>query len=883
MPVNSRPRRASCATEAAQLAVEARMPAVRFSVKDALPQMTERPQGERGSVAGKEQEEGRSPHTSRGILHRTQLNLDPYAAPSPTRFAETYASPSTSRSITPRQRDDKRLSVPNVPSVNSYPRFSSLPSSRLSDAYSEPLSPLHADYQQGGHVPSSPTSSFARIPLSSRSQLANPKLSMVHSIDTEYDRLARACGQLPPGVASSRHRAASWAPAAPGQVAEEDPLNEGSNGGARHRRARSMRVAGHTPYVLDDPGPSSLLWQHDMREGTLQPRDAPPFQQPEPRGVLLSLSRLLQLGRQDVNDYIEMDEFLERKHEEERERQVWLDRRAKAAEMGKERAPGIFGASLRDAVSRSPANTIMGGRKHEIPTVVHTCVEELYRTGIYQTDLFRALPNRANLVELVRAFDTNANVSRSPLLRHAPMADICAVLTSYINSLPEPLFDRTMHDALWTWCVQAEMSEDEKKKDALDAQDAQDAKSESESFVRAPARMFRRRSLSEPKTPPSLSQSANTKTPQEQEREDADKERRCIAVTRHILQLIPPESLSLLAYLFAFFTQIPLCPDNGLSYEDIARIFAHRLLGGPSKNAARSLMMWLLNRWSAISENLLGGDENDSDALQSNLVRRMSSGRLRRLSLPPQWSEGMPTHDDSLQVPSYATPLGRPYSSSVSSDTSSSTAESMESEDEPSARGTLAYDMQDMRERKAAYEAHLGLPDDDYYGKSSVQEHGFVTTPLSDDYDFLKFYDYFRKEKNAFESDSESVCSTDMDEPSAPSAGQTPHVSNDFPSAVASSNHKLSSALQRISELESELQRTRDSRTSLEDVLLPDSTTTGMPQKLRNELSDESPEEIEYMRRETAQKQLEVALNERDDAKKLLQGFKQLIDEALLQ
>ncbi|KZT02964.1 uncharacterized protein LAESUDRAFT_762385 [Laetiporus sulphureus 93-53] len=354
--------------------------------------------------------------------------------------------------------------------------------------------------------------------------------------------------------------------------------------------------------------------------------------------------------------------------------------------------------------------------------------------------------------------------------------------------------------------------------------------------------MFRRRSLSEPKTPPSLSQSANTKTPQEQEREDADKERRRIAVTRHILQLFPPESLSLLAYLFAFFTQIPLCPDNGLSYEDITRIFAHRLLGGPSKNAARSLMMWLLNRWNAISENPLGGDENDSDALQPNLVRRMSSGRLRHLSLPPQWSEGILTHDDSLQVPSYATPSGRPYSSSVSSDTSSSTAESMESEDEPKARGTLAYNMQDMHERKAAYEAHLGLPDDDYYGKSSVQEHGFVTTPLSD-----------------------------MDELSALSAEQTPHVSNDFPSAVASSNHKLSSALQRISELEAELQRTRDSRTSLEDVLLPDSTTTGMHQKLRNELSDESPEGIEYMRRETAQKQLEVASNERNDAKKLLQ------------
>ncbi|KAN0085836.1 hypothetical protein V8E55_006970 [Tylopilus felleus] len=53
-----------------------------------------------------------------------------------------------------------------------------------------------------------------------------------------------------------------------------------------------------------------------------------------------------------------------------------------------------------------------------------------------------------------------------------------------------------------------------------------------------------------------------------------------IAIAQILLRFLPSANLYLLTYLGGFFTQLPLCPENGLQLEDVARIFGHRLLGG---------------------------------------------------------------------------------------------------------------------------------------------------------------------------------------------------------------------------------------------------------------------------------------------------------------
>jgi hypothetical protein len=82
-------------------------------------------------------------------------------------------------------------------------------------------------------------------------------------------------------------------------------------------------------------------------------------------------------------------------------------------------------------------------------------------------------------------------------------------------------------------------------------------------------------------------------------------EQKQIVVAQMLFLFLPSANFSLLLYLFSFFTQIPLSSENGLQFEDIACLFAWKLLGGPSKVVARRMLVWILRRWSMISDGLV--------------------------------------------------------------------------------------------------------------------------------------------------------------------------------------------------------------------------------------------------------------------------------------
>jgi len=86
-----------------------------------------------------------------------------------------------------------------------------------------------------------------------------------------------------------------------------------------------------------------------------------------------------------------------------------------------------------------------------------------------------------------------------------------------------------------------------------------------------------------------------------------------VAVARDLLRLLPTHSFSLIVYLCAFFTQVPLCPENGITFEDIGRIFGPPVFGGPVP-AARRMMVWFLKRWNRVSDGLLDADPNSNDS-----------------------------------------------------------------------------------------------------------------------------------------------------------------------------------------------------------------------------------------------------------------------------
>ncbi|KAF8954274.1 hypothetical protein BDZ97DRAFT_1866296 [Flammula alnicola] len=118
-------------------------------------------------------------------------------------------------------------------------------------------------------------------------------------------------------------------------------------------------------------------------------------------------------------------------------------------------------------------NDDLGGREHELPIIVVNSVEELYRTGIYQPNLFRTLPNRSRLLELVEIYDsaqqppgtmrvqshTQRGFGSDTSLHLESTPDICALLTMYLSSLPEPILTPLLFRPIWD-CQVALVRED---------------------------------------------------------------------------------------------------------------------------------------------------------------------------------------------------------------------------------------------------------------------------------------------------------------------------------------------------------------------------------------------------------------------------------------
>jgi hypothetical protein len=257
----------------------------------------------------------------------------------------------------------------------------------------------------------------------------------------------------------------------------------------------------------------------------------------------------------------------------------------------------IFGVPLNESVLRAPATAILGGYRHDLPLVVFLCVEELYRTGIYKSGLFRDLPNRQRHHELNTLFDTPPAFGEGMSLRAESTADICALLLTYLKELPEPVLTPYLFNAFWNWSVRPSVKrEDERMRKEQDEEE--DLRTCFFQTGQRPPRPSRR----------VLYEKARLRAAQDETAETGQ-----VAVARDLLRLLPTHSFSLIVYLCAFFTQVPLCPENGITFEDIGRIFGPPVFGGPVP-AARRMMVWFLKRWNRVSDGLLDADPNSDDS-----------------------------------------------------------------------------------------------------------------------------------------------------------------------------------------------------------------------------------------------------------------------------
>jgi hypothetical protein len=198
-------------------------------------------------------------------------------------------------------------------------------------------------------------------------------------------------------------------------------------------------------------------------------------------------------------------------------------------------------------------------------------------------------------------FDTPPAFGEGMSLRAESTADICALLLTYLKELPEPVLTPYLFNAFWNWCVRPSVKrEDERMRKEQDEEE--DLRARFFQTGQRPPRPSRR----------VLFEKARLRTVQDEAAETGQ-----ITVARDLLRLLPTHSFSLIVYLCAFFTQVPLCPENGIAFEDIGRIFGPPVFGGPVP-AARRTMVWFLKRWNRVSDGLLDAEPDAATASSSS-------------------------------------------------------------------------------------------------------------------------------------------------------------------------------------------------------------------------------------------------------------------------
>lgn len=226
-----------------------------------------------------------------------------------------------------------------------------------------------------------------------------------------------------------------------------------------------------------------------------------------------------------------------------------------------------------------------------------------FSTGIYQPGLFRILPNRDCHISLVSSFDSRSTVyGVSTSLANVPTPDICALLATFLTQLPEAIVDKAIFPALWAWCVKPTVERENEERERNEREDEDYQMRMKEKYTRLEAKEAWTRARRD-----SLKQLQVI----ERDDETIDSERTQVSITAVLLRLLPPANYSLLVYLLAFFTQVPLCPENGMRFDDIGNMFGHKMLGGPSVSVAIRMAIWLLTRWPVISEALIKQEERE--------------------------------------------------------------------------------------------------------------------------------------------------------------------------------------------------------------------------------------------------------------------------------
>lgn len=236
--------------------------------------------------------------------------------------------------------------------------------------------------------------------------------------------------------------------------------------------------------------------------------------------------------------------------------------------------------------------------------------------------------------------------------------EICALLVTYLTSLPAPLIHRCFADALWSWCVSPSLLRHEqrlRRQGDDDASSSSSSDSGEDSDEQSYSTRLRNREEALLNLPPLRVQ---------------------IKIARQVLLLLPQRQFGVIVYLMTFFSTMQVAPDSGLSPEDVGRIFGAALAGGrrrrdsvvaadgestkPNtklKSAGRrvkeekgqSITTWLVTHWGEIASayeieegDRIGRRQSRMSFQDEGMGTRSMSVDIRRGRMPRRDSDSPP-------------------------------------------------------------------------------------------------------------------------------------------------------------------------------------------------------------------------------------------------
>ncbi|TDL16656.1 Rho GTPase activation protein [Rickenella mellea] len=341
----------------------------------------------------------------------------------------------------------------------------------------------------------------------------------------------------------------------------------------------------------------------------------------------------------------------------------------------------VFGCGLGQTRKYASCTTSLAGYQLDIPIIARKCIEQIYRTGTKAHHLLRAAPDRDRLSVLIEQFDAAPTFGSSVSLADEDTADVAALLQSYIERLPEPIFHPSLYEGFWQWCVLPTISRHQERSAELGLTEAHTGNAYNIT-------------------------DASTAFHAGNQDEEAQ-----IAAARIIIRMLPATNFALFAYLFAFFTQLPRWKrDNHLDLDGIASIYGVQLFHSAAhpggKVHAKVMMAWILKRWHRISKDIFDVDQpkptsppnasTTSPKAQSSQSSPSSSSSSSKSS-KRRTTFSTPPHSDASSSPSSRhsrrgrslSPLSREYdySSPSPSPPSSASSGSVYSTTPPSING----------------------------------------------------------------------------------------------------------------------------------------------------------------------------------------------------